>query len=64
MNSPAKSRTARGWDIGLAAGIVAVVLLGWLTAPGSTARTVRYAPAARIVQRPPGPPRSMKGTPR
>jgi hypothetical protein len=28
-------RTARAWDIGLAAAILAVVLLGWLTAPGS-----------------------------
>lgn len=35
MSSRTKARTARGWDIGLAAAILAVVLLGWLTAPGS-----------------------------
>jgi len=35
MNSRTKVRTVRGWDIGLAAAILAVVLLGWLTAPGS-----------------------------
>jgi hypothetical protein len=35
MNSRAKVRSARGWDVGLAAAIAAVVLLGWLTAPGS-----------------------------
>jgi hypothetical protein len=35
MNSRTKVRTIRGWDIGLAAAILAVVLLGWLTAPGS-----------------------------
>jgi hypothetical protein len=36
MSSRTKARTARGWDIGLAAAILAVVLLGWLTAPGSS----------------------------
>jgi len=35
MNSRTKVRTVRGWDIGLAAAILAVVLLGWLTAAGS-----------------------------
>ena len=35
MNSRSKARTVGGWDIGLAAAILAVVLLGWLTAPGS-----------------------------
>jgi hypothetical protein len=35
MSSRTKARTARGWDIGLAAAILAVVLLGWLTAPGT-----------------------------
>ena len=35
MNSRTKVRTVRGWDIGLAAAILAVVFLGWLTAPGS-----------------------------
>lgn len=35
MNSRTKVRTVRGSDIGLAAAILAVVLLGWLTAPGS-----------------------------
>jgi hypothetical protein len=34
MNSRTKVRTVRGGDIGLAAAILAVVLLGWLTAPG------------------------------
>ena len=31
MNFRTKVRTVRGWDIGLAAAIVAVVVLGWLT---------------------------------
>ena len=35
MTSRTMVRTVRGWDIGLAAAILAVVLLGWLTAPGS-----------------------------
>jgi hypothetical protein len=35
MNSRTVVRTVRGWDIGLAAAILAVVLLSWLTAPGS-----------------------------
>jgi hypothetical protein len=35
MNPRAKFGTVRGWDIGLAAAILAVVLLGWLTALGS-----------------------------
>ena len=35
MNSGTKVRTVHGWDIGLAAAILAVVLLGWLSAPGS-----------------------------
>jgi len=35
MNSRTKVRTVRGWDLGLAAAILAVVLLGSLTAPGS-----------------------------
>jgi hypothetical protein len=34
MSSRTRGRTARGWDIGLGAAILAVVLLGWLTAPG------------------------------
>jgi hypothetical protein len=35
MNLRMKAGTVHGWDIGLAAAIVAVVFLGWLTAPGS-----------------------------
>jgi hypothetical protein len=35
MNFRTNVRAVRGWDIGLAAAIAAVVLLGWLTAPGS-----------------------------
>jgi hypothetical protein len=35
MNPRTNVRAVRGWDIGLAAAILAVVLLGWLTAPGS-----------------------------
>jgi len=35
MNSRTNVRAVRGGDIGLAAAILAVVLLGWLTAPGS-----------------------------
>ena len=35
MNFRTKVRTVRGGDIGLAAAILAVVLLGWLTASGS-----------------------------
>jgi hypothetical protein len=35
MNFRTNVRAVRGWDIGLAAAILAVVLLGWLTAPGS-----------------------------
>ena len=35
MNYRTKVRTVRGGDIGLAAAILAVVLLGWLTAAGS-----------------------------
>jgi hypothetical protein len=34
MNFRTKTRAVPGWDIGLAAAILAVVLLGWLTAPG------------------------------
>ena len=34
MNTRMKVGTVRGWDIGSAVAIVAVVLLGWLTAPG------------------------------
>ena len=34
MNPRMKVGTVRGWDIGSAVAIVAVVLLGWLTAPG------------------------------
>jgi hypothetical protein len=36
MNFRTKVRTVRGGDIGLAAAILAVVLLGWLTASGSS----------------------------
>jgi len=35
MSSRTKVRSIRCWDVGLAAAIVAVVLLGWLTAPAS-----------------------------
>jgi hypothetical protein len=35
MSSRTKVRSVRGWDVGLAAAIAAVVLLGWLTAPAS-----------------------------
>jgi hypothetical protein len=35
MNTRTKVRTVRGWDIGMAAAILAVLLLGWLTALGS-----------------------------
>jgi hypothetical protein len=45
MSSRTKGRTVRGWDIGLAAAILAVVLLGWLTAPGGSG-----APAHRSGQ--------------
>jgi hypothetical protein len=34
MTSRTKVGTGRGWDIGLAAAILGVVLLGWLSAPG------------------------------
>jgi len=49
MNSRTKVRTVRGWDIGLAAAIVAVVLLGWLTVPGSSGA----APHSRQLVGPP-----------
>jgi hypothetical protein len=89
MNSRTKVRTVRGWDIGLAAAILAVVLLGWLTAPGSNGAaphsgqlvgrlsclpgpgragtaTSAWHPGHRpcSINDPPGPPISMKGTPR
>jgi hypothetical protein len=35
MNLRMKAGTVRGWDIGLAAAIAALVFLGWLTAPAS-----------------------------
>ena len=34
MSSRTKGRTVRGWDIAVAAAILAVVLLGWLTSLG------------------------------
>jgi hypothetical protein len=58
VNFRTRARTARGWDIGLAAAILAVVLLGWLTAPGSNGAPPGYSPrarpAAKTFQRPPG----------
>lgn len=55
MNSRTKVRTVRGWDIGLAAAILAVVLLGWLTAPGSNGaapHSGQLAGPARLSARP------------
>lgn len=57
MNSGAKVRTVHGWDIGLAAAILAVVLLGWLTAAGSNG-------AALHSRQPVSPAHLLKGTPR
>jgi len=62
MGSRTKTRTIRGWDVGLAAAILAVVLLAWLTAPGSDSavshfgggHSLRAHPAAKTLQRPPG----------
>jgi hypothetical protein len=79
MNSRSKARTVGGWDIGLAAAILAVVLLGWLTAPGSNGAAPHPAqlvgPARLSGQAGPGGdvtgnfyvaprPRDGKGTPR
>ena len=47
MSSRTKVRTVRGWDIGLAATILAVVLLGWLTAPGGNGAAPRSGQLVR-----------------
>jgi hypothetical protein len=51
MNPRMKVGTVRGWDIGLAAVIVAVVFFGWLTAPGSNGaapHSRKFAGPARL----------------
>ena len=62
MNSRTKVWSARGWDVGVAAAIVAVVLLGWLTAPASNGA----APHSGQLVGPPQPSSqvALKGTPR
>jgi hypothetical protein len=61
MNSRTKVRTGRGGDIGLAAAILAVVLLGWLTAPGGNGAARHPGQLAGPVQMSarPGPAPSM-----
>jgi hypothetical protein len=60
MTSRTKARTIRGWDIGLAAAILAVVLLGWLTAPGSNAAAPHHG---QLVSRGVPPPGSINDPP-
>ena len=67
MNFRTKVRTVRGWDIGLAAAILAVVLLGWLTAPGSSAPAPHHeqlvsrgVPPPGSIHDPPGAPHQGK----
>jgi hypothetical protein len=45
MKASTEFRTIRRWDVAVVAAILAVLLIGWLTAGGATAGPPRLAPS-------------------